>query len=62
MRTDLGGITAFRLEALPDDSLPAHGPGRADNGNAVLTHFRAALVPADTKPPRGRYVRVTLPA
>jgi hypothetical protein len=24
-----GAITAFRLEALPDDSLPAHGPGLA---------------------------------
>ncbi|MEP6671786.1 MAG: DUF1553 domain-containing protein, partial [Chthoniobacter sp.] len=61
VRTDLHGITAFRLEALPDDSLPAHGPGRADNGNGVLTQFRAALVPADLKPPRGRYVRVTVP-
>jgi len=61
VRTDLHGITGFRLEALPDDSLPAHGPGRADNGNAVLTHFRAALVPSETKQPRGRYVRVTVP-
>jgi hypothetical protein len=24
-----GAVTAFRLEALPDDSLPAHGPGLA---------------------------------
>ncbi len=28
-RTDLRGITAIRLEALPDDRLPAHGPGMA---------------------------------
>ncbi len=26
-RSDLRGITAVRLEALPDDRLPAHGPG-----------------------------------
>src|SRR5207253_1898819 len=25
---DLMGVTAFRLEALPDDSLPTRGPGR----------------------------------
>ena len=28
-RTELRGITAIRLEALPDDRLPAHGPGMA---------------------------------
>jgi hypothetical protein len=27
-RTDLKGISAIRLEVLPDDSLPKHGPGR----------------------------------
>jgi hypothetical protein len=26
--TDLSGITAIRLEVLPDDRLPGHGPGR----------------------------------
>ncbi|MFN7806793.1 MAG: DUF1549 domain-containing protein, partial [Planctomycetaceae bacterium] len=31
------GTTALRLDVLPDDSLPAKGPGRADNGNFVLT-------------------------
>ncbi|EDY17719.1 protein of unknown function DUF1549 [Chthoniobacter flavus Ellin428] len=61
VRTDLPGITAFRLEALPDDSLPAHGPGRADNGNAALTNFHVAMLPADSKLPRGRFVRVSLP-
>jgi hypothetical protein len=61
VQTDLKGITAFRLEALPDDSLPSHGPGRSDNGNAALTNLRAALVPAETKVPRGRFVRVSLP-
>jgi hypothetical protein len=32
----LKGITALRIEALPDDSLVHRGPGRADNGNFVL--------------------------
>ncbi|MEZ6034226.1 MAG: PSD1 and planctomycete cytochrome C domain-containing protein [Planctomycetaceae bacterium] len=31
------GITAIRLRALPHPSLPANGPGTADNGNFVLT-------------------------
>lgn len=33
------GITAFRLEVLPDDSLPRKGPGRAGNGNFVLSEL-----------------------
>ena len=34
---EMKGITAFRIEALPDDSLVNKGPGRSDNGNFVLT-------------------------
>ncbi len=37
IHTTLGGITAFKLEALPDDSFVNKGPGRSDNGNFVLT-------------------------
>jgi len=59
--SDLRGITAVRVEVLPDDSLPARGPGRAENGNAVLSEFRVLHGPTGAKPPRGRYVRVTLP-
>ena len=33
------GVTALRLEVLPDDSLPRKGPGRAGNGNFVLSEF-----------------------
>jgi WD40 repeat protein/tetratricopeptide (TPR) repeat protein len=34
-------VTAFRLEALPDPSLPKNGPGRFDgNGNFHLNEFR----------------------
>jgi hypothetical protein len=29
-RTDLSGVTAVRIEALPHDSLPRHGPGMVD--------------------------------
>ena len=40
VRTRLAGITAFRLEALPDPSLPQKGPGRAAPGAFVLTRSR----------------------
>ncbi len=36
-------LTGVRLEALPDDSLVNKGPGRADNGNFVLTEFKLQL-------------------
>ena len=32
-------MTGLQLEALPDDSLPQGGPGRADNGNFVLSEI-----------------------
>ncbi len=41
-KTFVAGITALRLELLPDDSLPAKGPGRAPNGNLVLNQFVVA--------------------
>ena len=48
----LKGITAIRLEVLPDPSLPGQGPGRAGNGNFVLTHITLAAkeVGASTGP------------
>jgi len=42
-RPNLKNIVAVRLEVLPDDSLPGKGPGRADNGNFVLTDFKLAV-------------------
>jgi hypothetical protein len=45
--TDVGGITGVRLEVLRDDRLPAKGPGRAPNGNFVLTEFRVEWAPAN---------------
>jgi hypothetical protein len=36
-KTDLNNITALRVEALPDASLPKGGPGRDPYGNFLLT-------------------------
>ena len=47
VETALRGITAFRLEALPDPALPRNGPGRAANGNFVLTEFAVTASPLD---------------
>ncbi|HYN02195.1 MAG TPA: DUF1549 and DUF1553 domain-containing protein, partial [Vicinamibacteria bacterium] len=37
VRARAGRITAFRLDALPDPSLPQKGPGRASSGAFVVT-------------------------
>ncbi|MBY0524870.1 MAG: protein kinase [Gemmataceae bacterium] len=42
--TQLTGITAARLDVLPDPSLPALGPGRAGNGNFVLSQIRVTAL------------------
>ncbi len=42
-RTKLDRITAIRLEALTHPSLPQAGPGRAANGNFVLSQLRLLL-------------------
>ena len=56
---DLGKpITALKLELLSDPSLPSKGPGRADNGNLVLTEFRVGSKPLDK--PDGAYADVKL--
>jgi len=39
------GLTALRLEALPDGSLPGRGPGRAVNGNYCLAGLRLRVHP-----------------
>lgn len=45
--SDVPGITAFRIEAIPDPSLPGHGPGRNSNGNFVLSHLVVTVAPID---------------
>ena len=50
-----GGITALRLEALPDASLPENGPGRAplfSEGDFLLDEFEVGFVSADGSPAR----------
>ena len=39
VNTSLKDVAGFRLEALSSDKLPGHGPGRAADGNFVLTEF-----------------------
>lgn len=38
-------VTGVRLEALADDRLPSKGPGRAANGNFVVSEFRLEWAP-----------------
>ena len=44
------GAIGLRLEALPDDSLPAKGPGRAGNGNFVVTKIVARVLREGAEP------------
>ena len=43
LKTRVAPITGIKLEALPDSSFVNSGPGRADNGNFVLTEFSVVL-------------------
>ena len=54
-KTDLKSITAFRLEVLPDGSLPNLGPGRAAHGNFVLTDFAVKRI-AETEGGTGKTI------
>jgi hypothetical protein len=42
---DLAEITAVRIEALAEPSLPAGGPGRAGNGNFALSNLKLTVGP-----------------
>lgn len=44
---DFGGASALRLTALPDATLPERGPGRADNGNFVLSEVELFVTGGD---------------
>ncbi|HVE41917.1 MAG TPA: hypothetical protein VNM14_18630 [Planctomycetota bacterium] len=44
LESDLKTITALRLELLTHSSLGATGPGRASNGNIVLSEFRVQVL------------------
>jgi mono/diheme cytochrome c family protein len=47
VESDLSDLAAVRIEALTDSGLPKTGPGRADNGNFVLTEIRMERSPRD---------------
>jgi mono/diheme cytochrome c family protein len=44
-KTTLTNLTGIRLEVLTDPNLPSYGPGRADNGNFVLTEIYLDIAP-----------------
>ncbi len=56
---DIETVTAFRLEALPHESLSGKGPGHA-GGNFVITRVLASVTPGEGDRLRGRYVRVEI--
>ena len=62
-KTKASGITALRLEAIPDASLPAGGSGRSASGDFRLTRIAVTAQDADqeTKGLAGRFVRIELP-
>ena len=43
----VGGADVLRLEAMADDRLPMKGPGRAPNGNLVVSELEILVAPAD---------------
>ena len=47
-------VTGFRIEVLTDPSLPQNGPGRADNGNIVLTEFEITGIGTSSVPEPGQ--------
>jgi hypothetical protein len=55
----LDSVTGIRLEAIPDDSFTARGPGRSVNGNIVLTDVR---VQAKRSEGSGEFIPVKLKA
>ena len=62
-RTNLKGLTAFRLETLPDPEFPNGGAGRAADGNFVLSRFDVTIEDATSSAASavGRFVRIELP-
>ena len=56
------GATAVRLDAVPDGSLPAQGPGRGPAGEFLLTRFSAVKTASVRKLDQvpARYIRIEL--
>jgi hypothetical protein len=58
-KTDVKGITGFRLEMLHDPNLPANGPGRSFMGTFGLTEFSADATPAAGKAAPVKFAKAT---
>jgi hypothetical protein len=58
--TDLEQVTGLRLEALADESLPGKGPGRADNGNFLVSEIRVTAGPL-TAPGKVEEIKLASP-
>ena len=56
-----GKLSAVRLEALTDKSLPEQGPGNGPKGKFTLTQITGTLKAPPGSLPQGRYVRIELP-
>ncbi|MBN8246699.1 MAG: DUF1553 domain-containing protein, partial [Verrucomicrobia bacterium] len=46
----VGRLSGLQMEVLPDESLPSKGPGRAGNGNFVLTEILARIEGGGNEP------------
>ncbi len=59
---DAPAFKALRLEVLPDKSLAASGPGRAKDGNFVLSNIKVEMQPIKGKhkdaPAQGQFLRI----
>src|SRR5262249_3663875 len=66
-RLPAGRVTGIRLEALPDESLPVHGPGRGylrEDGTFLLSEISATAHDgdADVDSKSGRAIKLTHPS
>lgn len=57
---DVPTFKALRLEVLPDASLKSNGPGRATDGNFVLSEIKVESRPAQAEdtPVKGQFLRI----
>lgn len=57
---EVPSIKALRLEVLPDTKLKSNGPGRATDGNFVLSEIKAETRPASgaDSPVKGQFLRI----
>ncbi len=52
--SNLTDVTALRIEAMADSTLPSGGPGRTPHGNFVLSEIEVSVAPLDGSGPEKR--------